>query len=775
MSSTPAATAPEPTGATLFDALGADGTLPIHLFIERAYLSYAMSVVKGRSLPQVEDGLKPVQRRILYTMRQLGLTATSKPIKSARVVGDVLGKLHPHGDTSVYDALVRVAQDFKLRYPLIDGQGNFGSRDGDEAAAMRYTECRLTPIAELLLAEIDRGTVDFVPNYDGAFVEPSLLPARLPFLLLNGGSGPAVGYAPEIPPHNLREVVAATLLLIRKPKADLDEVLSLLPAPDFPGGGQIISPPAVIREAYATGRGSIRMRARWKREDLARGQWRIVVYELPDGVSSAKVLSEIEAATNPQPRAGKKELSQDQKNLKVLLTSVLDAARDESNKDSPVRLVLEPKTSRIAEDELMAALLAHTSLEAGVSINLVMIGRDGNPRQKGLVDTLTEWIDYRFVTVERRLRHRLDEITRRLHILEGRMLAFLRIEEVIRIIRNSDEPKAALMSKIGLSEIQAEDILEIRLRQLARLEGIRIEQEADELRAEGKGIEKLLSDRVAFTREIVKEIEADAKKYGDARRTLVETVEPVRPAEVAVADEPVTVIVSANGWVRARQGHGIDRATITYKQGDQEGAIIESRTTWPLVLLDNKGRAYSVRVSDIPGGRGDGVPLTTMLEPQDGAKLRYALSADPATLYLFSNSAGYGFIAALTDLVGRARAGKAFMTLDAGETVLPPAVVSDLKGTIGACCHGAKEARLLLFSASEMKVMPKGRGVIIMDLRDGESLTAVGMVNSDEVRVYTEGSSTPQLIKGDDMRKYQLHRARKGCQLPKKTKPTRIA
>ncbi|MDR2881620.1 MAG: DNA topoisomerase IV subunit A, partial [Azoarcus sp.] len=518
--------------------------LPLDWYAERAYLSYAMSVVRARALPQVEDGLKPVQRRILFAMNEMRLSAAARHVKSARVVGDVIGKFHPHGDASVYDAMVRVAQDFSLRYPLVDGQGNFGSRDGDSAAAMRYTECRLTPIAELLLSEIDRGTVDFAPNYDGAFKEPQLLPARLPFVLLNGASGIAVGMATEIPPHNLNETAAAAIYLICHPEATLDDILDILPGPDFPGGGQLISPPQVIREAYANGRGSLRMRARWHFEELARGQWRVIVDELPHGVCAAQVLAEIESLTNPQPRANKKEVSAEQKNLKQLVLGVLDAVRDESNDKAPVRIVLEPRSSRQSRDEFMAVLLAHTNLETSVSLNLTMIGRDGRPQQKNLLQILSEWVDFRYLTVQRRSRFRLDEVERRIHILDGRMIAFLRIEEVIRVIRESDEPKPALISAFGLTEVQAEDILEIRLRQLARLEGFRIEKELAELHEERDSLRRLLDNHAAQTRLLLKEIDADAKKFGDARRTLIKTVAPVAPAEISVPDEPVTVIVS---------------------------------------------------------------------------------------------------------------------------------------------------------------------------------------------------------------------------------------
>ncbi len=765
---------PAPPAPPADDAPGAnppdDGSLALDRYAERAYLAYAMSVVKSRALPQVEDGLKPVQRRILYAMSEMRLSSTSKHVKSARVVGDVIGKYHPHGDTSVYDAMVRVAQDFSLRYPLVDGQGNFGSRDGDSAAAMRYTECRLTPIAELLLSEIDRGTVDFIPNYDGAFEEPQLMPARLPFVLMNGASGIAVGMATEIPPHNLREVADAACHLIRHPGAGLDDILALLPAPDFPGGGQLISTPATIRDAYAGGRGTLRMRARWRIEELARGQWRVIVEELPHGVSAASVLSEIETLTNPQPRAGKKEVSQEQKNLKQLVLGVLDTVRDESSDKSPIRIVLEPKSSRQGRDEFMAVMLAHTSLETSVSLNLTMIGRDGRPQQKNLVQILREWIDFRFVTVERRTRHRLDEVDRRIHILEGRMIAFLRIEEVIRVIRESDEPKPALIAAFGLTEIQAEDILEIRLRQLARLEGFRIEKELAELRNERDGLQHLLDSRPAMTRLILKEIQEDAKKYGDDRRTLIEPVAAAAPAELSVPDEPVTVIVSRNGWVRARQGHGVDPAAIAYKAGDHAFAVIETRTTWPLVVIDTRGRAYTVKVSDLPGGRGDGAPMATLVEFQDGAKLTQVVSDTPEAVYFFANSGGYGFMCRVADATSRQRAGKAFMSLEKGEKVLTPA------RALGEWIAAASEnGRLLVFPRAEMKMQSGGRGVIVMALDSGEALAAVAVPADDAVLVLEgigRGSrAITQEIKPSQREPLRHRRARKGVPLTPKIKP----
>ena len=605
-------------------------SLPLAQFAERSYLEYAMSVVMGRALPDVADGQKPVQRRILYAMHELGLYAPTRHVKSARVVGDVLGKYHPHGDTAAYDALVRQAQDFSLRYPLIDGQGNFGSRDGDNAAAMRYTECRLTPIAELLLSEIDRDTVDFVANYDGAFKEPKLLPARLPMLLLNGTSGIGVGMATDIPSHNLGEVARAAIAAIRNPKITVEQLMTFIPGPDLPGGGHIISEPETIRAIYETGRGSLRVRARWTVEELARGQWRVAVTELPFGVSTRAVLEDIERATNPKPKEGKKSLSQEQINLKSLLLSALDTVRDESDKSAPVRIVLEPKSSRQDPQEFMNLLLANTRLESSLPINLVMLGRDGRPRSKTLKQMVEEWTAVPLATVTRRTEHRLGQVDRRIHILEGRQLALLSIDKVIRIIRKADDPKADLIAAFGLTEVQAEDILEIRLRQLARLEGDqdRGRAEGAQVRAQGAGDASWRS-RKALANLVVSEIEADAKRFGDARRTLIEAVAPVVQNRI-VPDEPITVTLSRHGWIRSRQGHGLDAEQFAYKAGDGPLAVLETRTVSSVVVLDTAGRAYTIRASEVPGGRGDGVPVTTLIELQPARKSRRRSPARPS-------------------------------------------------------------------------------------------------------------------------------------------------
>jgi len=724
-------------------ATAPDGeSLTLGHYAERAYLDYAVSVVKGRALPDVSDGQKPVQRRILFAMSEMGLGADAKPVKSARVVGDVLGKYHPHGDQSAYDALVRLAQDFSMRYPLIDGQGNFGSRDGDGAAAMRYTEARLTPIARLLLDEIDEGTVDFSPNYDGSFQEPKLLPARLPFLLLNGASGIAVGLATEIPSHNLREVAQAAVAMIRHPKMTHAELMELMPGPDFPGGGQIISSAAEIAAAYETGRGSLKVRARWKIEDLARGQWQLVVNELPPNTSGQKVLEEIEELTNPKIKLGKKSLTPEQLQTKQTMLSLLDAVRDESGKDAPVRLVFEPKSSRIDQSEFVHSLLAHTSLESNAALNLVMIGADGRPRQKGLLDILQEWIGFRFATVTRRTRHRLTKVDDRIHILEGRMIVFLNIDEVIRIIREADEPKAALMSAFGLSERQADDILEIRLRQLARLEKIKIEKELEALRDEKSKLEELLANESSMKRLIIKEIEADAKQYGDERRTLIQQ-EKRATFEARVVDEPVTVVVSQRGWVRALKGHGLDVSGFTFKDGDSLYAAFQCRTPDVLIAWGSKGRVYSVPVTTLPGGRGDGVPVTSLIELEAGTHLMHYYAANVEQLLLLASSNGYGFIARVGDMVSRVKAGKSFMTIDEGAQPLAPMPLLP-QATQVACLSGA--GRLAVFGLDEMKTLSAGgRGIILMGLDDGEKLVqALAIGRAGVVLLGTGRGGKPQ-------------------------------
>ena len=781
----------------------ADG-LNLAQYAQRAYLEYALSVVKGRALPDVCDGQKPVQRRIIYSMHRMGLSFGgsngangAKPVKSARVVGDVLGKYHPHGDSAAYDAMVRMAQDFSQRYPLIDGQGNFGSRDGDSAAAMRYTEARLAKISTLLTDEIDMGTVDFIPNYDGSEQEPRLLPARLPFDLLNGASGIAVGLATEIPSHNLHEIAQATVALIKAPKLTDEELFAMIPGPDFANGGQIISPSSDIAEAYRTGRGSLKVRARWKIEELARGQWQLVVTELPQGVSTAKVLEEIEEITNPKVKTGKKALSQEQTQLKASMLALLDAARDESSKDAAVRLVFEPKTSKIEQQELITALLAHTSLESSCSINLTAIGLDGIPKQKNLREMLSEWIEFRATTIERRSRHRLEKVLDRLHILEGRQIVLLNIDEVIAIIRQSDEPKAALIARFKLTDRQAEDILEIRLRQLARLEAIKIEQEMKELREEQKKLEEIIGSPAALRRLMIKEIESDAKAFGDPakdpRRTLIQA-EKKAVAEIKVVDEPVTVVVSAKGWVRARTGHGHEAASFAFKSGDGLYDTFECRTVDTLLAFGSNGRVYSVPVASLPGARGDGQPVTTLVELESGTQLLHYFAGAANAQMLLSSSGGYGFIASVEHMISRQKAGKAFITVGAGETVCKPSpleilirnqqvagyestqsAIKSVVATHVACASIG--GRILTFELSELKAMAGGgRGLMLIDLDAKDSLAGVAAY-SRSIKIFgigRGGKEREEQLEIRSLNNARAARARKGKAADLGFKPTGV-
>jgi topoisomerase IV subunit A len=744
-------------------------TLALADYAERAYLEYALSVVKGRALPDVSDGCKPVQRRILYAMDRMGLAFTPpsgpKPVKSARVVGDVLGRYHPHGDTAAYDALVRMAQGFSQRYPLIDGQGNFGSRDGDGAAAMRYTEARLAPITRLLLDEIDEGTVDYQPNYDGSTTEPRQLPARLPFVLLNGASGIAVGLATEVPSHNLREVAAAAVALIRDDKLSDDDLHALLPAPDYPGGGQIISSAADIRAAYASGRGSLKLRARWITEDLARGQWQIVVTELPHGTSAARVLEDVEELTNPKVKLGKKALSAEQTQLKQVALALLDTVRDESGKDAAVRLVFEPKSRAVEAPALISLLLAHTGLETSAPINLTMIGLDGRPVQKSLRRMLVEWVEFRQLTVVRRTRHRLARVLDRIHVLEGRQLVLLNIDEVIAIIRSADEPKPALIARFALSERQADDILDIRLRQLARLEAIKIEQELSELRGSQGKLEEILASPAALRRVLIREIEADAKMHGDDRRTLVQE-ERKTVVEMRVLDEPVTVVVSQKGWLRALKGHEVDPATMAFKAGDGLYAAFPCRSVDTVLIFGTpaggSGRIYSVAASSLPGGRGDGVPLTTLVDLEPGTQVAHCWAGAADVLLLLANSGGFGLLAKAGDLHGRNRAGRSFLSIADGDSLLPPVVVQAGHGQV-ACL--AADGRLLTFPLDELKHQSGGgKGLTLMDVDAKAPLTSVATFASV---LKVQGSGRGGKAKEDDLKGAALalhagRRARKG-------------
>ena len=752
-----------------------DDRVRIAEFAERAYLDYAISVVKGRALPQGSDGQKPVQRRILFAMNQLGLSADAKPVKSARVVGEVLGRYHPHGDSAAYDALVRMAQSFSLRYPLIDGQGNFGSRDGDGAAAMRYTEARLTNYAKLLLDEVDMGTVDFIDNYDGSTREPAMLPARLPMVLLNGASGIAVGMATEIPSHNLKEVAAAAALLIRKPKSTIDDLLAVLPGPDLPGGAQIISSKADLLEAYRSGRGSLRMRARYDIEELARGQWQLVVNELPHGVSTQQVLEQIEEITNPRPRLGKKSVSNEQLQLKQAMLAVLDAVRDESGKDAPVRLVIEPRSSRVELNELVSLLLVNTSLETNLSLNMVMVGLDGRPVQKSLLECLSEWCTYRLDTVRRRSAHRLDKVLDRIHVLEGRQLVLLNIDEVIRIIRESDEPKAALIAAFRLSDRQAEDILEIRLRQLARLEAIRIEQELKSLREESKQLETLINDEQHLRKQVVKEIEADARQYGDPRRTLLEASDKAS-IDIRVADEPVTVIVSEKGWVRVRQGHGHEASQFSFKSGDSLDALYPVMTTDQLFVISTTGRTYALSVSQLPSARGDGSPITTLIELEAGSRVAYLFAAHASDRVVFATRLGQGFQCLAADLTTRQRAGKQFVQLDPHDALIRPVVDAKLTQQKLLCL--SEQGRALSFPLEELRQLKQGgRGVSLMDCDAKDPLVAVAVHTPSSVLIQGIARGAKAISREFSARElgaYDATRGRKGKLLEPRIKAASI-
>jgi topoisomerase IV subunit A len=716
----------------LFTPDNGDEAAPIEQHASHAYLGYAVSTVKSRALPEIADGLKPVQRRILYAMGESGGGAQSFS-KCARYVGEVLGKYHPHGDSSTYEALVHLAQPFSMRYPLIDGQGNFGSRDGDAPAAYRYTEARLSRYAELVLAEIGEGTVDFVKNYDGKFEEPALLPARLPFGLLNGSFGIPVGFSTRIPSHNLKEVAEAAAHVIKHPRAKLEDVLEILPGPDFPGGGQLISPPEEIRQAYETGRGSLLLRCKWERENLARGQWRIVVSELPHGVSVRQVMEEIEGLANPKPGLGKKEVSQEQKRLKQFILDQVEGVRDESDRKSKLRLVIEPRSSRQNPEEMMAALLVHTSLESRYAVNLTWLGLDGLPETKGIVEVLREWGEFRVATVRRRTQFRLDRVQERIEIVLGRLLAYAKIDDIIKLIRAAeDQPQAKekLRAKYRFSERQAEDIINLRLGQLTKLDGIKLNDERKGLEAERKELKALLGDEKELKKLVVKELADDAKKYGDERRTLIKTAERAQ-IERTVVEEPLTVILSRKGWIRARTGHGLDLTTLAFKEGDALAQTLECKTTDAVVVLAVGGKTFTISAADIPSGRGDGAPVNTLVNSGSDA-IVWMATGDPNRRLLMNSTAGLGFLCKLGDLESKTRQGKDFFAVSEGAQARPPAMVS--AGNYVAAL--SSDARLLLLPLEEVPVRPNGGvGVQLLALPDGVTLADVAITDGKTLAV----------------------------------------
>ena len=704
----------------LFTPENGDDASPIERHASQAYLGYAVSTVKARALPEIADGLKPVQRRILYAMGDANAQGFAK---CARFVGEVLGKYHPHGDSSTYEAMVHLAQPFSMRYPLIDGQGNFGSRDGDSAAAYRYTEAKLSRYAGLMLAEIAEGTVDFVKNYDGKFEEPALLPARLPFGLLNGSFGIPVGFSTRIPPHNLKEVAAAAAHVIRHPRATLDEVLELLPGPDFPGGGQIISPAEEIRLAYETGRGSIAMRARWSVESLARGQWRIVVSELPHGVSCRQVMEEIEALVDAKA----------DKRLRQFILDQVEAVRDESDRKSKLRLVIEPRSSRQSPEETMKALLVHTGLETRVAVNLTWIGLDGLPETKDIVTVLREWGEFRLATVRRRTRHRLAKCEERLHIVMGRLLAYVKIDEIIRLIRACEdqaEARLRLQEKFRFTERQAEDIVNLRLGQLTRLDGVKLNEERKALETEKKALKEILGDEKVLKKLVIGELQDDAKQYGDARRTLIKPEERAT-IERKVLEEPITVILSKKGWVRARSGHGVDMESVSFKDGDARHLELECKTTDALAVLASSGKCFTLDAGALPSGRGDGAPVNTLLNSGSDEIVWIGIGS-PGTVLLLANSGGNGFLCKLGDLASKTRQGKDFMTVPEGSKALAPVRVGSEKFVAAL----SSDARLLVFPLGELPARPNGGvGVQLLALPEGVALASVAVTDGKSLAV----------------------------------------
>ncbi|HSD68070.1 MAG TPA: DNA topoisomerase IV subunit A [Woeseiaceae bacterium] len=724
--------------------------LPLKEYTEKAYLDYSMYVILDRALPQIGDGLKPVQRRIIYAMSELGLSAGQKPKKSARTVGDVIGKYHPHGDSACYEALVLMAQDFSYRYNIIDGQGNFGSTDDPKSfAAMRYTESRLMPYAKSLLAELAQGTVDWVPNFDGTLDEPVVLPARLPNLLLNGTTGIAVGLSTDIPPHNLREVAAALVHLIDDPDATVAQLMKHIKGPDFPTGGELVSPRSDIRQMYQTGNGTLRLRASYKQEN---GD--IIITSLPYQISGSKVLEQI--ATQ-------------MRNKKLPLVEDL---RDESDHEDPIRLVITPKSKKVDVEELMSHLFSTTSLERTVRVNMNVVGLDGRPRTFNLIELLSEWIQFRKVTVKRRLQHRLQIVNDRLHILEGLLIAYLNVDEVIRIIRKEDEPKPVLMKKFRLSDIQAEAILNLRLRNLAKLEEMKIRGEQTELAEERSGIEQILKSAAKLKTLIKKEILEDAEAYGDKRRSSIVEREAAQALDetLLVAAEPVTVVLSERGWARAAKGHDIDPLTLSYKAGDGFLAAARGRSNQLAMFIDSTGRVYSVLAQSLSSARGQGDPLSGMFKPPDGAEFCGALIGEPQDRWLLASDAGYGFLAKLEDLVSRNKAGKAVLRVPAnGKAVVPAPVPVAAECLIAAV---TSIGRLLLFEMDELPELAKGKGNKLINVPSKkyqageEKLVAVAVVPEDgSLLLQTEARS--MTLKWNDLDDYYGERALRGSLLPK--------
>ena len=722
---------------------------PLRTFTEKAYLDYSMYVILDRALPHVGDGLKPVQRRIVYAMSELGLASTAKPKKSARTIGDVIGKFHPHGDTACYEAMVLMAQPFSYRYPLVDGQGNFGSPDDPKSfAAMRYTESKLTKYASLLLSELGQGTVDWTPNFDGTMDEPSLLPARVPNLLLNGTSGIAVGMATDIPPHNLKEVVTACIQLLDNPDMTVRELCKYVKGPDLPTGAEIITPTSELKALYESGNGTFKARAVYEIED---GD--IVITQLPYLVSGSKVQEQIAAQIN---------------NKKLPMVTDI---RDESDHEFPTRIVITPRSNRVEIEPLMAHLFATTDLERSYRVNLNVIGLDGRPRVMDLKSMLTEWLSFRTTTVKRRLNWRLEKVQARLHILDGLLIAYLNLDEVIRIIRTEDEPKPALMARFGLTEIQAEAILETKLRHLAKLEEMKIRGEQDELARERDGLQKLLGSEAKLKQLIKDELLSVAEEFGDKRRSkIVEraAAQAIDETEL-VASEPVTVVLSTRGWARAAKGHDIDPRALGYKTGDEFKTAAKGRSTQQAVFLDSTGRTYSLLAHTLPAARGHGEPLSGRIDPPDGATFAGVMLGEPGDQWVLATDAGYGFVVKLEELYVRNRAGKSVLSVPEGANVLVPVAVTDPKALL---CAVNNDGKLLVFPVSELPELAKGKGNKIFgidskrfDKRD-ECMVSIAVVTSEQSLLVWSGERK-MTLKFAELKDYRGERAQRGGVLPR--------
>lgn len=724
--------------------------VPLHEFTEKSYLEYSMYVILDRALPHIGDGLKPVQRRIIYAMSELGLRSTAKYKKSARTVGDVLGKFHPHGDTACYEAMVHMAQPFAYRYPLVDGQGNWGAPDDPKSfAAMRYTESRLAKFAQILLQEINQGTVDWIPNFDGSIDEPTILPARLPVVLLNGSSGIAVGMATDIPPHNLIEVAGATVHLLENPKVTIQELGKFIKGPDYPTDAEIITPKKDIQQIYETGHGSIRMRATYEKED---GD--IIVTALPHQTSGAKILEQIAA----QMHAKKLPLVED--------------LRDESDHENPTRLVITPRSNRVNITELMAHLFATTDLERTYRVNMNMIGTDKRPKVRNLKETLTDWLVFRIDTVRKRLQHRLDKVLERLHILEGLLIAYLNIDEVIHIIRTEEKPKPALIAKFKITETQAEAILELKLRHLAKLEEIKIKTEQNELADERNALEKILGSERRMKTLIKKEIEADVKEFGDQRRSPIVSraaAQAIDPKALIPA-EPVTVVLSEKAWVRSAKGHDIDGASLSYKPGDQYLSSVETKSNENVIFLDSRGRCYTVPANGFPSARGHGEPLTNKVNTPPGATMKDVFAGSEGELFFVGSDSGYGFVVKYADIVSKNKAGKALVSIPPGTQALKPMKSKDPAAEWLAVV--TNQGYLSIFSLAELPVLAKGKGVKLVSIPSAKAKTrdeyvkAAVVLGLESKLLLTVGKKT-KLLKGKELDNYLNERGKRGLKLPR--------